>query len=127
MNVEHRAIGDDEWLTQVGTRKRNGSFKFHNAPRAWRDPPEEAISWVIGRLDPAAARVAAFGPSTSLTPGNDAARHAQAGALRSAGFRVDHDPYPLSPDHVLIRWLGEEEWDDKVGDLLQSCCTGGEA
>lgn len=41
---EPRSVEDDEWLTQIGTRRRNGSFKFHNKPRPWRDPPEHAVS-----------------------------------------------------------------------------------
>lgn len=55
-----REIADDEWLTQIGSQKRNGSFTFHDAPRPFKDPVEEALSWLCGRLDPDAARIAPF-------------------------------------------------------------------
>lgn len=121
-----RDIYDDEWLTQVGTRKRSGAFSFHDKPRAWREPPELALSWLVGRREPAEARQMAFGPLTQLSPSSDAVRYALAGRLRSQGFRVDHDPSLANPAHVLVRWDGQGEWGDSEADLLHSCCSEGE-
>lgn len=120
-----RELEDSEMVTQIGSRRRNGGFSFHSAPRPWREPAEEALSWVIGELDPRDARLAAFGPNASLSPKSDAVRHAQVGCLRSKGFRVDHDPYPMNQNHVLVRWNGDGPWDDRVSDLLHSCCSEG--
>ncbi len=127
MDLSGQPFDGHEWLTQVGTRRRSGNFTFHDKPRPWRDPPERAVSWVLGELLPREARRAAFGDLTTHNPGRDAVRHAQVECLRSKGFRVEHDPYRLSPLHVSVYWDGEGDWDDKVGDLLHSCCTEGRA
>lgn len=96
MDLTRRPIDDDDVLSQVGVRKRNGTLSFHNAPRPFREPAEVALSWVLGALTPHEARLACFGPDTRLHE-SDAVRHVTVGCLRSAGFSVDHDPPPHEP------------------------------
>jgi hypothetical protein len=118
-------IPDDAWLSQVGKRRSDGTFRFTERLRAHKEPPERDISFILGKLSPVEARKIAFGAGTPLRPGYDAVRHAQAGTLRSVGFRVDHTPrHGGSRLHVSVFWDGGE-WDDTVAELLHSCCMEG--
>lgn len=122
-----RFIEDDEWLSQAGSRRADGSWKFRDLPRALKVPPELDISMVLGRLTPLEVKQAAYGKKSTAEP-RDAVRHVQAGALRSAGFRVEHTPrHPGSPLHVSVFWNDEDTpWDDKVAAMLHAACMGGE-
>ncbi len=42
-------IGDDEWLSQCGQRRADGSWNFRNRPRLGKEPPEQDVSWLLGR------------------------------------------------------------------------------
>lgn len=122
-----RDLGDEEWLSQVGYRRADGTWKFPDRLRPLRDPPETDISMCLGRLTPAEARVTAFGAYVRLKPGRDAVRYFRVGTLRQAGFRVEHTPrHPGSPSHVSVFWDGDNEWDDTVAELLHSCGMEGE-
>lgn len=115
-------LGDDLWVCQVGRRRADGSFHFTDRPRPMKDPPEQDVSWLIGRLDPASAVSTAFGRSHDA--GKDAVRFARIGDLRAAGFRVQHTPRWGSPAHVSVFWpLGE--WGDREAALMDACCTEG--
>lgn len=124
--LEPREIDDEEWLSQCGQRRQQRPWKFRSMPRPEKEPPELDISMILGRLSPAEADVAAFGPGRP-TDRRRAVRHARVGDLRAAGFRVEHTPFLGSPDHVSVFWAGEWVWDEAVGVRLDACCTEGEA
>jgi hypothetical protein len=46
-------------------------------------------------------------------------RYTTVAALSAAGFRVQSDPTPAIPDHVLV--LAEDEWDDEVAERFDAC------
>jgi len=105
----------------------DGTWKFQGRPRALKDPPEQDVSLILGRMDPVTARKTAYGALTRFRPGRDAVRHVQAGSLRSVGFRVEHTPrHGGSLLHVSVFRDGTSDWDDTVEDSLHSCCMGGE-
>lgn len=122
-DLEVRELGDEEWISQVGHKRADGTFSFQGRPRPLKEPPETDISFVLGQLGPSQARLTAFGSLTRMHPGRDAVRHVKVGTLRSAGFRVEHTPRRGSLDHVSVFYDGE--WDDTTEDLLHSCCMEG--
>lgn len=112
-----REITDPETLTQCGTRRADGTFRFWNRPRDFRDPPEVSLSLLLGSFDdPGDAAALAFGRSPEK---RDATRETTASALKGAGFTVAHTPNPRNPDHVSVYWDGD--WDDDVGTRFNDC------
>lgn len=120
-----RPILDDEWVSQCGQRKQEHPWNFRRKPRLDKDPPEQEVSMLLGRLSASDAELAAFGPYRPPDR-RRAVRHSQAGTLRAAGFRVEHTPKLGTEDHVSVFWDGEGVWDERVGALLDACCSAGE-
>jgi hypothetical protein len=98
-----REIGDDEYLSQYGSRQ-GGKPLFWSRPRP---TDTDGLSATIGRLTPAEARkpVRMTGAATS----DDGVRYARAGDLRAKGFEVTHTPSSRNKDHTSISHAGE--WD----------------
>ena len=98
-----REIGDDEYLSQYGSRQ-GGKPLFWSRPRP---TDTDGLSATIGRLTPAEARkpVRMTGAATS----DDGVRYARAGDLRAKGFEVTHTPSRRNKDHTSISHAGE--WD----------------
>lgn len=112
-------LSSDDPLTQCGTQLADLSFKFLNAPRPDRDPPERSLSTILGALGPSDAQAEAYGPGRPPEP-RDASRQTTVGKLSEQGFRVVHTPVlPLSPNHVSVYW--DNEWDDDVSMMFDGC------
>lgn len=108
-----RAIEDDEYVSQYGSRQ-TGAPVFWDRPR----PQDvDGLSALLGKLSPAAARkrVRRIGTPSST----DGVRYARVGDLRSTNFTVDHTPWPGNSLHVSIRY--REVWDDSVADTFEGC------
>ena len=112
-------IGDDEWLTQLGSTNRKAAKA---APFRFRPTIGTSGMSLIRRACTVTKAVELVrGPLTRDAPerhvrAGDAVRRVLAGALRAAGFVVDHDPLDTNPDHVLVKFPGR--WDDRVGDAF---------
>jgi hypothetical protein len=98
-----REIGDDEYLSQYGSRQ-GGKPLFWSRPRP---TDTDGLSATIGRLTPAEARkpVRMIGAATR----DDGVRYARVGDLRAKGFEVTHTPSKRNKDHTSISCAGE--WD----------------
>jgi len=46
-----RQIDDDEPVTQHGSKRADGTFKYRTSPRNFRDPPERSLSLLDGQFD----------------------------------------------------------------------------
>ena len=109
MEIQPRKIGNDEYVTQYGSRG--------NEPVFWDRPrPQDRgeLSVTIGRLAPAEIRrlVRLGGVPTS----EDGARYARTGDLESQHFEVEHKPTRRNPDHAVVRY--PSEWDDPVAGIF---------
>lgn len=120
-----RRLRDDEWLSQVGQRRPDGSWNFRDRPRGHKVPPELELSMVLGRLSAAEAYRVAFG-AHGFKAGRHAVRHVLVGDLRSAGFRVEHTPrHGGSLTHVSVFWTAEG-WGVEATSVLNEACGEGE-
>ena len=108
-----REIGDDEYLSQYGSRQ-GGKPVFWDQPRT---TDVDGLSATIGRLTPAGARgfVRFIGVPTS----DDGVRYARAGDLRAKGFKVTHTPSRRNKDHASISYPGE--WDATMEGTFNEC------
>lgn len=82
--------------------------------------PYAAESWIsllAGNLPPSiACAIRAFG-QRRRNDSRDAARVVSAARLRQLGFRIEHTPQDLIPDHVSAYW-DDGPWDAKVAELF---------
>jgi hypothetical protein len=113
-SVQRRQIGDDESLTQCGRASRGFPWMLRN----FRDPPETYMSLLLGKRDPKDAVETAF--DRTFDPSEDTARSTTAGALRQAGFRVEHKPTRRIEPHVAVYW-DHGPWDHAVGERFAHC------
>lgn len=81
-DLELRVVGDDEYVSQYGSR-RSGPDAFRDRPR----PHDRgAVSVILGRLSQAEARLLVRG--TRQPAEHDGVRWGLVATLRSAGFAV---------------------------------------
>jgi hypothetical protein len=111
--VQPREIGDEEYVSQYGSRM-TGQPNFWDHPR-----PEDldGLSATIGRLTPAEARPLVR-RSGSIT-GDDGVRYALVGDLRGHGFKVSHTPSQRNKDHASISY--DSEWDGTMTGKFTEC------
>lgn len=108
-----REIGDDESLSQYGSRQ-GGKPVFWDRPRT---TDIDGLSATIGRLTAAEARklVRFIGVPTS----DDGVRYARVGDLRANGFEVTHTPSRRNKDHSSTSYEGE--WDATMEETFNEC------
>lgn len=104
--LRSRAITDDEFVSQYGSRETGEAF-FWDRPRP---KDRDGLSAMLGKVTPAEARkpVRRVGALTE----DDGVRYARVGDLRKRGFIVTHTPSRGNTDHVSIRYPGA--WDDDI-------------
>lgn len=111
VDVSAREIGDDEYVSQYGSRM-TGKPDFRDRPRS---TDRDALSGIVGQVTAAEARrlVRTAGPATD----DDGVRDVLAGDLRQQGFVVTHTPTRRNKRHVSIRYpVGA--WDDPVAGMF---------
>jgi hypothetical protein len=111
------------WLTQLGhvkTRRSLNWARFDCSFRCCPGPNDEGyLSLLEGRLTveetvPLIARGDSVG-------GADCVRHAEAGTLTKAGFRVIWAPLPKLPGHVAVYF--DRPWDEDISEKFDECFT----
>jgi hypothetical protein len=102
----------EDVLTQYGRQDATG---FRNRPRPG---VEEAISVIAGRLTAAEAHRLVIRRG-AYRPAFDVVRYTTVAALSEAGFRLERNPTPAIPDHVVV--FAEGEWGDEVAQRFDSC------
>lgn len=114
---QDRPVSDDEVLTQHG---KSGK-PFQNTLRQLRHPPgpERDMSLILGAADAVEATKLRFGyPQRDYS--KYAVRYTTAGALRRAGFRVEHTGrYPGNPYHVSV--FAEGDWGPDQASAFDAC------
>lgn len=113
MEIQPREIGNEEYVSQYGSRQ-TGQPVFRDSPRP---VDRDGLSGVFGRVTAAEARrpVRQAGSPTE----DDGVRHGQVGDLRERGFVVSHTPSQRNTRHVSIRYPGV--WDEKVTGMFNAC------
>jgi hypothetical protein len=111
--LERREIGDEEHVSQYGSRL-TGQPNFWDHPRA---QDTDGLSVILGRATPAEARrpVRTVGVPTS----DDGVRYARVGDLRARGFVVTHTPNRRNRLHTSISCPGK--WDNLAIDRFNEC------
>lgn len=111
-------LTDDEWVTQHGTQRADGTFKFRSYLREDRDPPERSMSLIRGAHEPSDAGCICY--RNHRPSSRDACRQAPVGTLRAAGFVVEFTPRGMSRLHVSV-YLADGDWDDDAAARFDSC------
>lgn len=112
-------IDDNEWLSQYGTIHRlvdGEPFKCC--------PPydQEELSMVRGRCTPDEVATSVNPRRTTGAAPGEGVRHATAGELRDAGFRVWHSPTRRNPDHVSVATVDSGgTWTDDDKARFNAC------
>lgn len=109
-------LTDDVELTQYGELDED----FRNELRV--DRGETEMSLTIGRQTPMAVALLV----TKTVPAGARARYTTAGALRTAGFIVEHSPTKGNALHVSVfppKGVEPREWDLTMANAFAQCFT----
>ena len=84
------------------------------------------MSLILGMATPEEAAGLVLRHSADPSGATHRARYTTVGALRDAGFRVEHrGRFPGSPFHVSV--FPEDEWGDEEAEAFDSCFKGGDS
>lgn len=122
---EPEPIQDDEWLTQYGRRRPDGTPEFWTSPKApetvrpercGRRPTANAMSVLRGRRTVEQAKQAVCGRPARA---GDGVRYAMARTFREKNFTVEPDPTARTPEHSQVANLDiSRPWTD---DSSEEC------